>query len=201
MPDELAPTVAPETPATEATEAQPTTPAETDPVVEGQETQPTAPESYEDFKLPEGLTVNPDMLGDFVPVAKELGLTQEAAQKLVDLQAKYAQVAADQSAKAWESTLQEWATALEKDPEIGGDKKQQSVAGAQAAMKALGNSSLAEAMDATGMGNHPEMIRLLNNVYTKFLKEDSTAPVQPRAAEPEPKSRAQTLFPSMTKKD
>ena len=48
-----------------------------------------APEKYEDFKLPEGMEVNTDLLDKATPVFKELNLTQDQAQKMVDLQTTF----------------------------------------------------------------------------------------------------------------
>src|SRR5215813_4406120 len=53
-----------------------------------------APADYKDFTLPEGMTVDQDTATSFKAVVKEYGLSQEQAQKLVDMQA---QLAAKQS--------------------------------------------------------------------------------------------------------
>lgn len=44
-----------------------------------------APEGYESFNMPEGLVIDQAMLDKFLPIARELNLTQLQAQKLVDL--------------------------------------------------------------------------------------------------------------------
>jgi hypothetical protein len=49
-------------------------------------TAPTVPEKY-DIKLPEGVTLDPAELESFTPLAKELGLSNEQAQKVVDFEA------------------------------------------------------------------------------------------------------------------
>jgi len=43
-----------------------------------------APETYADFTAPEGVTLDKETLAEAAPIFKELGLTQEQAQKLVD---------------------------------------------------------------------------------------------------------------------
>src|SRR5262245_60440079 len=48
--------------------------------------KPGAPEKYE-FKAPEGVTLDTGLVNDFTPLAKELGMSQDAAQKVVDLYA------------------------------------------------------------------------------------------------------------------
>lgn len=70
--------------------------------------EPKAPEKYEDFKIPEGITVDEAALTEFGTLAKELDLPQESAQKLVDYQVKFMQAQqakldeyAANEAKAW----------------------------------------------------------------------------------------------------
>ena len=52
-------------------------------VIETEES-PVVPESYTDFTLPEGQTLDAEQATAFKTLAKDLGLTQESAQKLVD---------------------------------------------------------------------------------------------------------------------
>jgi len=47
------------------------------------------PDVYADFKVPEGMEVDKSLLNEALPVFKEMKLSQEEAQKLVDLQAQY----------------------------------------------------------------------------------------------------------------
>lgn len=56
---------------------------------ENKEEKPGAPEQYEAFKVPEGVTIDETAATEFGTLAKELNLTQENAQKLVDYQIKF----------------------------------------------------------------------------------------------------------------
>ncbi|KKM17597.1 hypothetical protein LCGC14_1674220 [marine sediment metagenome] len=118
-----------------------------------------SPKDYEDFKLPEGVELDEVALADFVPMAKEAGLTQEQAQKLVDFQAKRVQEYSDSQEKAWTDMQESWRVATKSDKEIGGPAFDQSLAQAKTFLKAYGTPELMEALDTTGMGNHPEVIR------------------------------------------
>lgn len=64
------------------------------------EEEPRAPEKYESFTLPEGFEPNPEAAEEFMGVAKELDLTQEQAQGLVDYQTKKLQEATEQQTQA-----------------------------------------------------------------------------------------------------
>ena len=68
------------------------TPAATPPGTQPNPAQ-TAPESYADWKLPEGVTIEGTRNDQFKTIARELGLSQEGAQKMVTLYSD-AQVAA-----------------------------------------------------------------------------------------------------------
>src|SRR5687767_12536146 len=119
--DETNPAAAAAAPATNAAAGDPAAaaPASGD-TGAGKEEEPKtgAPEKYEDFTLPEGIELDQAAMEGFLPVAKELNLTQEQAQKLVDLQTAYVKNAADAQAKAWDKQLTEWADAARADKEF-----------------------------------------------------------------------------------
>lgn len=120
-----------------------------------------APEQYEAFKLPEGMDVDSAMLEQFTPVAKELGLDQTQAQKLVDFYAK-AVTDADQSlVDGWVERQQQWLAEAKADREIGGVKFDQTVAHAKSFIKEFGDETVQQALIDTGAGNHPAFIRML----------------------------------------
>src|SRR5262245_53151779 len=60
-----------------------------------------APEKYEDFKVPEGYTLDGEVGKEASAMFKELNLPQEAAQRLVDFYVKQTQEAFDQPYKAY----------------------------------------------------------------------------------------------------
>ena len=123
-----------------------------------------APEAYEDFTVPEGIEADADLLGKFSEVARELNLTQEHAQKVVDLQAQYMKDAADASQKSWETTQEEWVKAASDDKEIGGEKFKENLAVAKTAIDTFGTPELKQMLDNTGTGNHVEFLRFFHRV-------------------------------------
>ncbi|HGE8494718.1 TPA: peptidase [Serratia marcescens] len=131
------------------------------------EKKPSAPEKYE-FAAPEGQELDANALAVFEPIAKELGLTQEQAQKLVDI---YPQIQ-QQQAEAWSKQIADWGEQVKADKEIGGDKFNASVGLAQRALDQFGNSELREYLNASGLGNHPALVRFCAKVG-KSMAEDS----------------------------
>ena len=131
------------------------------------------PEKYE-FKLPDGVKVPDEVRSEYEGVFKELGLTQDQAQKLVDLQLKFEQKAAEQTKAQWATTHQEWIAAFKADKEIGGDEaaQKQSLAYAKKALASeFATPGFAEALEVTGAGNNPEVIRFLTR-FGKAISDD-----------------------------
>ncbi len=82
-----------------------------------------SPEAYEDFKVPEGMEASKELVDEFKPILKELNLSQDKAQALIDFYT--AKVLPGMQAKGlevWNNELAQRQQAIEKDPEIGGEK-------------------------------------------------------------------------------
>lgn len=154
-----------------------------------------APESYEQFSLPEGMDLDEGAIGEFLPMAKELDLTQAQAQKLVDLYSNKQMEAFQQFADAWQTTQSEWVEAARTDPEYGRGNFDANLKTANAFLHKYGTQELVDALQETGMGNHPELIRAFVKAG-KDMAEDAlkfgNEPQQPRSA-------ADILFPNQGK--
>ena len=157
-----------------------------------------APEVYTDFTFPDGVVVDKEAVGEFTPLAKELNLTQDAAQKLIDLQTKYAVKQAEQQAQAWEATRNGWRETFTADKEIGGQNVEVSIANAKKALEKYGTPELSQALTDTGTGDHPEFIRFISRVGKAMSEGVIHVGSQPSGV-PQ-KSVAERLFPSMTNK-
>ena len=139
---------------TDSTDTDTTTTDTTD-----QTDNPTgAPESYADFTVQEGLTFDKESAGEFHTVAKDLNLSQEQAQKLVDLYGtKMLGQQATQQAQA-----ETWATE---------SKKTFKPAEIDLANKTLGrfaDKEFIELLTSTGLGNHPKMVGLFKSIGSQM---------------------------------
>lgn len=153
-----------------------------------------APGDY-DLKAPEGLAIAPEHVEMAVPVFRELGLSNDDANKLMPLAAKYAESIVEQWNRESETEFGNWKRDLFKqaqaDPEIGGAKWNESIGLAARALEKLGappGSPLRKLLDDTGVGNHPEMIRVF--ARARRLLDGKAAP----AARTGPRSAAETLY-------
>lgn len=132
--------------------------------------QEGAPEKYE-FRAGEGVELDAEALKDFEPVARELNLTNEQAQKLVDAYPKILAGVQQRRADAWQAQTEEWAATVKADKEIGGDKLTANLGVAQRALDTFGTPELKEYLNGTGLGNHPELVKAFVKVG-KAMSED-----------------------------
>ncbi|HDS7133368.1 TPA: peptidase [Klebsiella aerogenes] len=129
-----------------------------------------APEKYE-FTAGEGVELDTEALKDFEPVARDLNLTNEQAQKLVDAYPKILAGVQQRQAEAWQAQTEEWAATVKADKEIGGDKLTANLGVAQRALDTFGTPELKEYLNGTGLGNHPELVKAFIKVG-KAMSED-----------------------------
>lgn len=127
-----------------------------------------APEKYEAFKLPDGVKLEDAQIADLQATAKDLNLTQDQAQKLVDRELKVRGDATAAAQTEFKSTVAAWADQARADKDIGGDKLAPVLASAKRGLEAVStNAKLPELktmLDATGFGNHPAVIKLFQYV-------------------------------------
>lgn len=152
-------------------------------------TQPVVPESY-DLKMPDGVELDQAAATEFTAIAKELKLDQAAAQKLADIGAKMA----TRQAEAHAQLVETWTEQVKTDKDIGGDKLEENLGVARKAIDTFGSPELKALLNSTGLGNHPEVVKLAVKVG-KAISEDrmvSGAPKSNTSNDP-----AKKLFPNM----
>lgn len=127
-----------------------------------------APEKYE-FKAPDGKEYDAAVLEPFSAAAKEAGLTQAAAQTILE---KMAPALAARQSEQVTAVQTGWVNDSKSDKEFGGDSLPANLAIAKTALDTFATPEFRKLLDDTGLGNHPEVIRTLVRVG-KGLKEDS----------------------------
>ena len=126
-----------------------------------------APEKYE-FKSPGDKNFDNEVMTSFSDIAKELNLTQDSAQKILD---KVGSKMQERHAAGLAALSQEWAQASTADKEFGGDGLQQNLAIAKKALDTLGTPELRSLLHQSPLGNHPELIRFFYRAG-KAISED-----------------------------
>jgi len=147
-----------------AAEAQPETKPDE---AKAKEEPEGSPEQYE-FKPTEGLDIDPAVIGSFAEVAKELNLPQDAAQKMLD---KMAPVLATRQAEQLDAAREHWANEARSDKEFGGEHLAENLSHAKKALDAFATPELHTLLNDSGLGNHPEVIRFMVRAG-KAISED-----------------------------
>lgn len=153
-----------------------------------------APIEYKDFTLPEGFEVDADVSKSFKEAAKELKLTQEQAQKLVDMQTSLATKQSKVAQEQWAGVQKDWREKAQSDKEFGGKEFQANIGVAKKALEKYGTKEFKDAIESTGMGNHPELIRFLYKVG-KSISEDKIMSEGDKGQAP--REHAKILYPGM----
>ncbi len=155
------------TDATEPTADMPSLLGEGDQNDGDQEPAQAAPEAYEPFDV-EGQQFTEAQLEGFAATAKELGLSQENAQKMLAAMVPTARqyLVDDLKAKS-----QEWASLSEKDPEIGGANFKANVGVANQALKQFATPEFTALLRGSGLGAHPEVVRVFYRIG-KAMQQD-----------------------------
>lgn len=162
------------------------------------------PATYE-FKAPDGYTLDPKVIEEATPIFKELNLTQDQAQKLIDIQLKREISSAEAGQKAYNDMRAGWVAEVKADAEIGGklsEVKQTIGKG----LDSLGDPTLVasfkEAMNLTGAGDHPAFVKAM---YKMSQRLTEGAPVSGKGPSPHgqtapnaaPPTAASALYPNL----
>lgn len=180
-----------------------------------EEAKPVVPEKYADFKLPEGVTVDAPVMEKAQGIFKELGLSQDQAQKLVDFQAENMKQLATRNRQAYMDMRTDWVKSVRENPkfanEFGADGKlkpdSKTLVGLGRVLDSLGNTKLTndfrQAMDLTGAGDHPAFFEVFSMLAERL---GEGAPVRGNAPSPHGQSAtgvasrrspAQEIFPNL----
>ncbi|MCM5682510.1 hypothetical protein M8A51_23520 [Schlegelella sp. S2-27] len=130
--------------------------------------KPAAPEKYE-LKAPEGFDAS--RLEQITSFAKELGLTNEAAQKLLDREAKSDTDRHEAAQQQLQQLRTRWVDDVKADKELGGEHFDVTVKQAQKAITKYGTDEFKKALNESGYGNHPEVVRVFARIG-KAMAED-----------------------------
>ena len=153
------------------------------------------PGEYKEFTIPDGMELDKGAMEAFTPIAKELGLTQDQAQKLVDVYSNANADAVATMGSQIDALHQTWIQEVKDDPDLGGAKFDETVATARTFINGYGDQKLTDVLNETGLGNHPAVVKLFYKLG-RSMSEDNVNIGAIRGQEGE-KSRAHKMFPNM----
>lgn len=163
-----------------------------------------APETYADFSIPEGYTLDKGTLETFVPVLKKHKLSQEAAQEFVDLHVAQLKSNFEQQEK-WLNDLEtQWIDQAKNHKELGGSKFEASSEVAKSVLTRFFNKEAVGIMKASRLVNNPDLwagfvaagnhIQTLTNKIKELTGEDEFIPGDKKT---EQKSAQDKRYPTM----
>lgn len=167
----------------------------------------TVPETYADFTAPEGYTVDKALIDAAVPLFKDLGLTQEQAQKLVDFQAQRQIELAKAPQETYETMRADWRKEVLADTELAsaGKVKPEVLSAIAKGIDSLGADvakSFREIMDISGVGDNPAFVKAMYK-FGQLASEGShvtgkgPAPTGQTAPDAKPLSIANAMYPNL----
>lgn len=173
---------------------------------------PKVPDAYAAFTAPDGYTIDPKTIEAAAPIFKELGLSQDQAQKLVDFHTQQMIAAARAPTDTMDTMRNDWQGKVKSDPDlakaVNGDKTgldavKLDIARAYAALPPDLAADMKKAMDLTGAGDHPAIVKgiwKLAQFVTegKHVSGSNPSPhgqTPPNAAPP---SAAKALYPNLS---
>lgn len=124
-----------------------------------------APERYE-LKLPEKSVLDQAAVDETAAIARELGLSNDAAQKLLERRnadiAGARETAQQASEATWAGQVDKWVNDAKADKQYGGDQYESNIKIALDAVEKFASPELRKLLSdpKLGLGNHPEVIRL-----------------------------------------
>lgn len=151
-------------------------------------------DKYE-FVAPEGVELDQGLLGKFEAAAKELGIGNKAAQKIVEVAALHSKELMEAQKIRDAEIISGFKKEIMDDP-----NSRRLRLDAQAAIKHFGADNK-EFKELTGqwVGNHPGLVRFLANVGSQ-LREADSIDGDATGGEGAPKSRGEIFYPEMKKK-
>lgn len=121
------------------------------------------------------------VLSTYTDLAKELQLSPENAQKVLDQMAPAMKEAHETRLNAVKA---DWLEQSKNDPEFGGAKLEQSLVTANKAFAALASPALQELLKDSGLANHPEMVRMFRKAGEMISTDRFVGGNQSRAGQP-----------------
>ena len=140
--------------------------------------QPKPSEIKYDLALPKDSLLPANRVDEIVQIAKERGLSNEDAKALLEREDSATRRHHEALVNSHQNLVKQWAEQTQNDKEIGGAHYKESVTLARSVLKDFGSPELVEALDKTGWGNNPELVRLLTRIGKAYAPDTMVQPGQ-----------------------
>lgn len=144
------------------------------------------------LELPDGSDIGQEHLDKIAAYAAEQGLSNEQAQDILNFKAEAVTDYLESTQKMINERRQEWLEELRSDPEFGGQNLSRTKADAGRVIQRFATRGLVEALNASGLGDHKELIITLAKIG-RAMSDDSLVAGQLTVV-PQTKSPADRLY-------
>ena len=164
-----------------------------------------APEAYTDFTVPEGHTLDAAAIESATPIFRELGLSQDQAQRLVSFYSEQIGKINSENEGFMETMRTQWREELKADKDIGGklDAVKVDISRALDRLPTEVRDNFKSAMDLTGAGDHPAIIKAMYSLAsligegTHVSGKGPSADGQSKTGVATRPSAAQSMYPNL----
>lgn len=125
-----------------------------------------------ELKAPEGSLLDAKAIDEIKAFAKAQGLSQTQAEKLLMRENEAKSRFVEGQAEQLHQAAQTWHKQVSEDQELGGEKLKESVTLAKSVVDRFGSEALKKELNDSGLGNHPELVRLCARIG-KAMSNDS----------------------------
>lgn len=137
------------------------------------------------LSLKDGSGLTEKDANDIKLFAEANGLTQDAAQKLLDAKANTIADVRSQDQQNLKVQAGIWLEQTKNDKEIGGEQFQAAVNHGKTVLDQFATPNFRKTLNDTGLGNHPEVVRLFARIGKKMANDSFVAAPKGEAAQTE----------------
>lgn len=147
-----------------------------------------------DLKAPKDSLLDTAAVDAIKAFAKEKGLSAEQAQAMLERESANVASFVEQQEQARDQMRSSWLEQTKTDKEIGGEQFNANAELAKRVVEKFGTDEFKKALDESGLGNHPELVRILARIG-KAMGNDTLVVPGSTSGTPKP-SMAERLYPS-----
>ena len=136
-----------------------------------------------DLKMPKDTLLQESIVEEIVSIAKEQGLSNEQAQKVLDMQSEAVSKYHTKLESDFNTQVKEWGEELRADKDIGGEHLKQNVEYARRTVIKFGGEEFLNELDQTGYGNHPGLFKMLARMGYELEARENISGGKPPAKE------------------
>jgi len=128
------------------------------------------------LELPENSQLDASAVERIASFAKERGLTKDQAQELLSIESDAVSKFAEAQAEQVNLKVESWKADVKQDKELGGEAYEKNVELAKRVVERFATEDFKKALNETGLGNHPELVRIFFKIGKSMAEDQLVIP-------------------------